>query len=467
MGFRFRNAATVSKLNHVLFEDGFANVGNEERYGGAVELYQAEVEIDSCSFRGNRARIDGGAIYCRDAATLTVRDCEFSGDSTRFGGGGAILARTSGSITIERCRFENNKAATSGGAVMVESGVTPRIENCYFANNIALQRGGAVQLRSSPVAGYMRDCVIEACTADLGGALYLDNTRATIEACSLRLCDARVGGGIAARGSNNTSPILRTVISGNSAIEDGGGLYFVESARCVVTNSIVTDNRATRGGAVYGAVSSAPVLRFVAIDGNAATEGSAISFNGAGTLTSSIVTGEDSLIYFAELATSQIRFSDIFSIEGNELTGFVPDGLLRETRLNVALVECDSLRNFSRNPEFVNAELGDFRLSDNSPCLFGADTSNSNGNDFAGELRVAPEGSWPDMGAFESDAPLPLAGNCGSASGVWYPGDYIIPCSLRVEWQDTLIIMAGSKLLFAPGAGLYVRGNVAGAWNRT
>ncbi|MBL0063368.1 MAG: hypothetical protein IPP40_18260 [bacterium] len=62
LGFRFRNAATVSRLNHVLFEDGFANVGNEERYGGAVELYQAEVEIDSCSFRGNRARIDGGAI---------------------------------------------------------------------------------------------------------------------------------------------------------------------------------------------------------------------------------------------------------------------------------------------------------------------------------------------------------------------------------------------------------------------
>ena len=152
-----------------------------------------------------------------------------------------------------------------------------------------------------------------------------------------------MGGGIAARGSNNTSPILRTVISGNSAIEDGGGFYFVESARCVVTNSILTDNRATRGGAVYGAVSSAPVLRFVTIDGNAATEGSAISFNGAGTLTSSIVTGEDSLIYFTELATSQIRFSDIFSIEGNELTGFVPDGLLRETRLNVALVDCDSL----------------------------------------------------------------------------------------------------------------------------
>ncbi|MBL0063370.1 MAG: hypothetical protein IPP40_18270 [bacterium] len=54
--------------------------------------------------------------------------------------------------------------------------------------------------------------------------------------------------------------------------------------------------------------------------------------------------------------------------------------------------------------------------------------------------------------------PLPLAGNCGSASGAWYPEDYIIPCSLRVEWQDTLIIMAGSRLLFAPGAGLYVRG---------
>lgn len=460
LGIRFRNTTTVSKLNCVVIEDGFANSGNEERYGGALELFNAEVEIDSCSLRGNRARIDGGAIYCREGATLTVRDSEFSGDSTRVGGGGAILARTSGSVTLERCRFINNKSFTSGGAISIEAGVTPRIEACFFANDIALQRGGAVQLRSSPAAGYMRNCVIETCTADLGGGLYLDNTRSSVQGCSVRVCTARLGGGIAARGSNNTAPISQMVVNGNFAAEDGGGFHFVESARCVMSNSILVGNTATRGGAAYCAATSAPVFRFVTMLGNTGFEGSAISFAGAGTLTNSIVTGDDSLLSFEESAAPQISFSNIYSDEGNELAGAIPAGLLSESRLNVALVACDSLRNISRNPEFVDIESGDYRLSDTSPCLFGADTSRANGNDFAGNPRVAPVGSWPDMGAFESTALLPHSGNCGSKSGVWYPGDYVIGCTLRVERQDTLVIMAGSRLLFAPGASLYIEGKL-------
>lgn len=460
LGLRFRNTTTVSRLNKVVFEDGFANSGNEERYGGALELYFAEVEMDSCSFFGNRARIDGGAIYSREAGTLTIRDCEFIGDSTRFGAGGAVLARTSGTVTIERCRFVDNKAITSGGAVVTESGVTPRISECYFADNFAFQRGGALWLRSVPAAGYVRGSVIESSTADQGGGIYLDNARGVIESCSIRTCTARVGGGIAARGTNNTTTISRTVITGNAATEDGGGLYFVESARSITANSVVSGNSAVRGGGAFCASGTAPEFRFETISGNFADEGSALHFAGAGRVISSIITGGDSLIHFAQFAVPQLSFTNVYAVGGLELTGFVPDGLLDDSRLNVALVPCDSLRNIRQDPDFADAGAGDFRLTNESPCLFGADTSFAGGLDFAGAARISPDGSWPDMGAFESDAVLPHGEHCGPQWGVWYPGDYIIGCTLRVEPGDTLVLMGGSRLLFAPGAGLEIEGTL-------
>lgn len=251
LGLRFRNTATVSRLNKVVFEDGFANSGNEERYGGALELYFAEVEIDSCSFFGNRARIDGGAIYSREAGTLTIRDCEFIGDSTRFGAGGAVLARTSGTVTIERCRFVDNKAITSGGSVVTESGVTPRISECYFADNFAFQRGGALWLRSVPAAGYVRGGVIESSTADQGGGIYLDNARGVIESCSIRTRTARVGGGIA---------------TGGAAIEN-----------CRFTNNTNPDGC---GGAICSRTLMAVTLEECRFDENTAKHGGAVCISG-------------------------------------------------------------------------------------------------------------------------------------------------------------------------------------------
>lgn len=462
LGIRFLETTTISRLNKVKFEDGFANAGSIERYGGALELYAAAVEIDSCLFQGNRARIDGGAIYCREAAMLTVRDCEFEGDSTRFGGGGAILARTSGTLRLIRCSFINNSSATSGGGVTTESGVTAELTDCYFAQNRAATRGGGLHLHSSPPATVVRGCTFEECTADEGGGIYTDNCRGSIEDCTIRFCFARVGGGFGARRGNNLTTISRTKIEANAAAEDGGGLYLTETSRCTLLNSLVINNIATRGGGVFSVAGTAPTIRFTIFAGNTAAGGSALDIYGGGVLKNSIVTGEtgDALINFGVSAVITVSNNNIFSNTVPELSGFEPSWLLVNSRLNVALVECDSLRNLSLDPQFVDASNGDYRLSDASPCLFGADTSNSSGVDFSGNVRTAPLGSWPDMGAFESAAPLPYFQNCGPKRGVWHPGEYIVGCTLRVEPQDTLILMGGTRLLFGPEAGLYCEGTL-------
>jgi len=460
LGIRFRNTSTVSRLAHVVIEDGFANLGGDDRFGGALEVYHAEVEIDSCWIRENRARIDGGAIYGREAAVVTVRSTKFSGDSTRFGAGGAILMRTSGSLRLIGCEFADNKAVTHGGAVAMESGVSLEMRGCGFRDNIAFQRGGAVQLRGTPQSSVVEYCQFKYCAADIGGAFYLENTRLTVEDCEIRDCDARLGGGIAARGANNLANLTRLQFVGNSASEEGGGVYLGDNARGTLGNSILRGNLAMRGGGVYCAAGTSPVLRFLTMVADSAGEGRAIYLGGAGILSSSIITGEQDLVYFGQTATTIIKHSDIYATNGDAMMGFPPQWLLEPSRVNVALQPCDSLRNVSLDPLFVNESLFDLRLSVGSPCLFGADTANAVGLDFAGNVRVQPVGTWPDMGAVESSEELPGGAPCGAQSGVWFPGDYVIGCSLRVEQDDTLILMGGAKLWFAPNANLHVVGTL-------
>ncbi len=460
LGVRFRQTQTVSRLAHVVIEDGFANLGGDERFGGALEVYFAEIVLDSCWLRENRARIDGGAIYGREAATLTIRDCIFSGDSTRFGAGGAILSRSNGTLRLERCEFYGNKAITHGGALAMESGVQVELTDCRFHNNRALQRGGAVQLRGTPGTGFARGCVFDQNAADIGGALYLENTRATLEACSLRWSGARLGGAVALRGLNNQATLRRLTIHDNLASAEGGALHIADNARCAVENSVIMRNDALQGGGVYVAAGTIATLRYLTTTDNHATDGREFYFGGGGLLTSSIVSGLESLIHLAPGASPQLFRSNIYASVGDELTGFVVPWLLDMTRVNVALVPCDTFRNISADPQFADAALDDYRLLDGSPCLFGADTSGAVRFDYSGDSRPQPIGSWPDMGAFESAAALPSGEHCGFQSGVWYPGDYVIGCTLRVAEVDTLLIMAGTRVMFAPGASLHVDGTL-------
>ena len=62
--------------------------------------------------------------------------------------------------------------------------------------------------------------------------------------------------------------------------------------------------------------------------------------------------------------------------------------------------------NFSENPLFVDAEKGNWRLAEGSPCIDAGDDASAAGDkDFAGSVRI--QGSHVDVGAYEFVPPTP------------------------------------------------------------
>jgi hypothetical protein len=119
---------------------------------------------------------DGGGI--RNAGSLSLTDCEFSGNHAADGGG-AIW--NSGALTLTACTLEGNQADVGGGAIEQTANVLTMI-NCTLTGNTA-EFGGAVDGDGSSTI-HLRSCTISANHAsndgggleETTGTLLLENT---------------------------------------------------------------------------------------------------------------------------------------------------------------------------------------------------------------------------------------------------------------------------------------------------
>jgi hypothetical protein len=197
---------------------GYVQGSEDERNGGAITNFNADLTITSSVLSGNQALGDapqdgyGGAICtCSDVGTLTVRDSALTGN-TAGGSGGAIYSDST-PVTLERTTLNGNQAYFRGGAVSlccITAGPST-IENSTLAGNTVNGTDGS------------------------GGGLY-----------------SQSGGGITFTGST---------VAGNSA-PNGGGLFQQASTAVpiVLRNSIVANNTGTTGPDLDGPFESAFTL---------------------------------------------------------------------------------------------------------------------------------------------------------------------------------------------------------------
>lgn len=153
---------------------------------------------------------DGGAIYSQ-GSLATTDDVVFEDNDSHtvspWGGlGGAI---------------DSDEANLGSGSLSI-AGTT-------FASNAADSTGGAIY--SSP-------------PSSSGEVSVTDSTFRDNQAC--------YGGGIAAYGSDYPMAVDHSVFESNEAeCDDGGAIYWYDDSAVSLTNSSLTDNVASNGGAVY------------------------------------------------------------------------------------------------------------------------------------------------------------------------------------------------------------------------
>jgi len=218
----------------------------------------------------------------------------------------------------------------------------------------------------------------------------------------------RENGGITCQNSN---PILENItITNNFGIEGGGITCY--GSNPILANVAITNNSGWDASGIY-CRNSNPILINVTLEGNADNFGSSCGIccwdNSNPILINCIMWNE---------LTVEIKFFDLYqpntiTIANSDIEGGI-EAINTNNNGTVNWLE----GNIDVDPLFINTIIGDYHLQDTSLCI-GAGINEIEINeiwyyspdfDIEGNLRPSPEGSMPDMGAYENILGEPQVG---------------------------------------------------------
>gem|GEM_PF-2110801 len=217
-----------STLTNCTFSGNFAF-----RYGGGIHSSHGTLTLNNCTLCDNSSVFYGGGIIGEFLASMTLRDCVFTRNTT--GGGGGLRLREGGSATLINCSFNKNLATFEpGGGILAGGGLT--LINCIFTGNSGGYYGGGGIYHDGGGGGSlaMLNCVFSGNVATHGyggggGVLSLGQLTATN--CTFAGNFASMGGGMYGQFYHGVSLLTNCIFWGNS--DDGGthepGQIFVDS----------------------------------------------------------------------------------------------------------------------------------------------------------------------------------------------------------------------------------------------
>ena len=288
-----------------------------------------------------------------------VENINFNGKAVILG---SLFYTTQDTSYISQTIIDGNQ---NGSVVTFESeeGSTSVLTGFTITNGLTDGWGGGIYCISSSPS--LANVMITGNSADDGGGISCTSSNPSLENVKITGNSAGSGGGIFFISS---SPSLKNVtITDNSAEIFGGGIYFTSSSPSLA-NVTITDNSASYGGGIF-CFSSSPSLV------------NCISWNNS--------PQEVEFWYYYDPNTITIANSDI---DGGE------EGIVINNNGTINWLE----GNIAADPLFVDAEMEDYHLTGDSPCI---DTGIAY-FEYEGEVLVdlSEDEYWgiaPDMGAFE------------------------------------------------------------------
>ena len=279
------NTVSISNLKFIQAKSGGG--------GSAIGNSGGSLTVNNCDFSGNTATGNGGTIG--NSGSLTVTNSNFNGNTATGGGGGAIYNTAALPVTIRGCTFTDNTATGNGGAINNDNGNTINVTSCTFTDNTATNNGGAIFSN---------------------GILKVYNSTFTGN-------NANFGGAIS---NFKTFIASGSTFTGNSATSNGGAICTSGTIPATISSSTFSSNTATWGGAIYNDYSAVLTVTGSAFKGNTANnQGGAITNYGTSlTVISSNLTGNNGNLGGAiyNRGTANIQFNRIvgnFAITGNAI----------------------------------------------------------------------------------------------------------------------------------------------------
>jgi hypothetical protein len=254
--------------------------------GGAIIAYNSSLSLSHVKASDNQASANGGVVASSltntgtGSSSLTVNDSDLSGNEA-YAGGGAVSASNGTTLSVNRSTvsgnqtdgkdFKYNGATGKGGGILGSGVVSATITDSTIDQNDA-----ADAATSSPNAA--------------GGGVYLTQSSAS-----------------------STAQITGSSLSGNTAIEAGGGAY-IDVGHITIDTSTVDGNGVTEGVTASGTFGGG-----LAVKGDATVTGSTVSSNQVSANTAS--QGRGGGLFWAGPSDNQGLAVGESTISGNQSSG--------------------------------------------------------------------------------------------------------------------------------------------------
>ena len=284
----FTNGAVVNANNNKALNGGFMYAN-----GQSMSIYNLKLST-------NTAYDSGGGIYAAQGS-----DISFLGNNTEFNynvvesSGGALYLDSGARASFDGLQATGNKALSGGVIYGAQSSSINLESGTYkFDVNIATNNGGAVYLENGVFTSFSQDASITANGNEAlnGGFMYTNGQNITFNDINISGNKAlNDGGGIYAAQNSNLNFIGgNTRFNYNTAGNKGGALYLANSTASFNSNLQATGNRALSGGAIY------------------ASQGSALTFfNSVFIFNVNVATNNGGAIYFEKNASADFSYANI------------------------------------------------------------------------------------------------------------------------------------------------------------
>ncbi len=268
-------AGIYSSTNTTFRMEGGTVAYNEGRYGAGIYHNKATATYTGGEVHHNTAEVNGGGMSITAVCTVDMENVSIH-DNQANHGGAMILQSTGTVVTAKNCQIYGNTARTAGGGCYVSSNVVASYTDCSFRENISQGSAGGLFTAATATVTVTGGSFTDNKALGNGGGLQTRGTLYLTDTILEGNSAGENGGGIAggkmgATGMGIVPGLMaaNVVVRNNQAAAQGGGVYLALGSKAELSGAVITDNTAGGEGGGLWAVDDT-LLEDVTVTGNAA-----------------------------------------------------------------------------------------------------------------------------------------------------------------------------------------------------